>query len=317
MSQHPTCPGPAPMPDTAAAWQVALREAPDDAALLAAHVRWLAADPAHRQEWQDMQRVWRLLGESSLAAAPSPQPQHGPPRRWPLAAALAMAACLTLAVLTPDALLHLQADAVTASGETRRLDLPDGSRLDLAPDSAVSLAQADAPTRQVTLLRGTAFFEVAPQAGRPFQVRAGEVTTTVLGTAFEVSRQGDGVRVTVEHGRVRVAPPGATVELTAGEAATADGSGGLSRSSGPPALVAAWRRGQLVVRDRPVSEVVAELDTYMPGWVVVTDGDLGRRTVTGFFDLSQPEAALEAVAASHGAVVQRVTPWLRLVKPAA
>ncbi len=328
MNHDPACPCPAPSPESAAAWQVALRESPGDDAVLAAHARWLDADPGHRQEWQEIQRLWQMLGASSLAVSaahdtalrPEPHRAAPPRRRWRAAAALAVAACLALMMLTPDALLHLRADAVTAAAETRRLDLADGSRLHLAPDSAVSLAISGGSARQVTLLRGTAFFEVAPHNGRSFQVRAADVTTTVLGTAFEVSRRDGGVRIAVEHGRVRVtgADSGASAgtDLTAGEAVAVDGSGALTRTTTPAALVAAWRRGQLVARDRPVREVVAQVDAYVPGWVVVTDDALANRTVTGFFDLTQPEAALEAIAASHGARVQQITPWLRLVKPA-
>jgi transmembrane sensor len=54
------------------------------------------------------------------------------------------------------------------------------------------------------LTRGRGRFNVAPRPQRNFQVRAGEVTITVVGTVFTVERIADRVGVTVERGSVRV-----------------------------------------------------------------------------------------------------------------
>ncbi len=63
---------------------------------------------------------------------------------------------------------------------------------------------------------GSARFEVTPDRTREFEVVSGDVTVTVLGTVFDVSREGDEVRVDVTRGRVRVAGPHGEKILTKG-----------------------------------------------------------------------------------------------------
>src|SRR5262249_11395055 len=64
---------------------------------------------------------------------------------------------------------------------------------------------------------GSARFSVTPNPARPFNVLAGDVTITVLGTVFTVTLETKGVRVSVERGRVRVSNATSSRELTVGE----------------------------------------------------------------------------------------------------
>lgn len=317
---------PADRPATAEEWLVLLQDRPDDTALHADHRRWLAADPANADAWREAQRVWALLGapegaavvtRAAVGATPLRRPLEAPPRRWPrmAAAVAALAACVALVVLIGGGSLTL-ADVATGVGETRRILLADGSAAVLAPQTALDVA-VDADGRRVTLRRGTAFFEVKPNPDHPFTVLADGVQTTVLGTAFEVGRAGDAVRVAVEHGRVRVDDTGdaaAAVTLSAGQAVRVGAAGIGAAETLPPALVATWRGGRLAVRDEPVGAVIDQLAPYFAGWIVVADEALARQTVTGLYDLSDATAAVEAVADAHGAVVYRISPWLLVLR---
>ena len=83
--------------------------------------------------------------------------------------------------------------------------------------SVVSVVE-DSPFRVVLELgRGRAGFDVVPSPKRNFVVRAGDVTVTVLGTAFTVERVADRVGVTVERGTVRVDWSVGTRQLNIGE----------------------------------------------------------------------------------------------------
>lgn len=318
---------PAAPPASAEEWLVLLQDRPDDAALHAAHRRWLVADPANADAWREAQRVWALLGDpegaavvTRAAAAADPlyhRPVTVPPRRRPrmAAAVAALAACVVSVILFGGGSLA-PADVATGVGETRRILLADGSTAVLAPQTALDVA-VDAAERNVILRRGTAFFEVKPDPARPFTVGAGAVRTTVLGTAFEVGRDGEAVRVAVEHGRVRVDAAGgaaAAVTLLAGQAVRVDTAGIGAAETLPPALVATWRGGLLAVRDEPVGAVIDQLAPYFGGWIVVADETLAQQTVTGLYDLSDPAAAVAAVAAAHGAAVYRISPWLLVLR---
>lgn len=67
---------------------------------------------------------------------------------------------------------------MTASTQTILLN--DGSTIDLAPNSEVEYRQ------RTVHLQGEALFSVAKDKTRPFTVKSGDLTTTVLGTSFSV-----------------------------------------------------------------------------------------------------------------------------------
>jgi transmembrane sensor len=64
---------------------------------------------------------------------------------------------------------------------------------------------------------GRARFEVVPDSERKFQVSAGKVVVQVLGTAFELRREGLRTHVDVKRGRVAVRWSSGAVQLDAGD----------------------------------------------------------------------------------------------------
>ncbi|HMR62144.1 FecR domain-containing protein, partial [Amaricoccus sp.] len=212
--------------------------------------------------------------------------------------AMAAAACLLL-LLAGGILLRDPPDHATDPGTQATVALADGSRMTLDGDSAAEAA-VDAESRRVTLLRGRAFFEVTPDATRPFVVMAGGVETIVLGTAFAVERQGGAVAVVVEHGRVAVREAHAQVELADGEMVEA--SAGALGAPGPAALASAlaWRRGLLAFEDRTLAEVAAELDRADGGRVVIPQAGVRALRLSGVFRKDDPAALLDALESGLG-----------------
>lgn len=302
-------------------WFMRLRERPDDPGLQDQLAEWLAADPAHADAFAKAERVWRVAGQ--VTARPVPARGMSVQRRgrfrWPrLAAAAAMAACLALLLVWPTLDLYLHADTVTGTGETARLDMPDGSVVTLGPESAVATRYGTS-TRAVTLLSGTAFFSVAPDAGRPFSVQVGALSVTAVGTAFEVRKEEDGLTVAVAEGRVRVdAPPSfraATADLSAGQRLTASLSAGtFATRSVTPSHVAAWQNGQLIVEEMPLRDVLSRVAPFLHGRVLVLDPDVLDEAVSGVFDMTRPAEALEAAFLTHGATVSEIAPYLFVVR---
>src|SRR5690606_6204958 len=84
------------------------------------------------------------------------------------------------------------------------IKLPDGSTVLLNDDSELSysLPFDDGP-REVTL-KGEAFFDIIHDNNKPFIVRTGNISTNVLGTAFNINARNRNVVVTVERGLVQV-----------------------------------------------------------------------------------------------------------------
>lgn len=302
-------------------WLIALREDPDDAALRARFEAWISLDPAHAAAWEETKHLDCLIGRAQPALAQASSQvadlaEHRArrrPRRLVLTGALSMVAACLILVFAPGVLLQLQATHTTATAEIRSLRLEDGSRVQLGPASAIDVA-FEAGVRRVYLLKGEAFFEVVADSNRPFVVHSGEVRTTVVGTAFDVRLANGSTDVAVRSGLVRVAWEAATPpireELAAGDTVRIGPTGQVKRSYGTPDEVAAWLQGQIIARDRSVADIVEELKRYHRGAVVIADDALARERVTGVYNLSDPAAALRAVASAHAASVRQMTPWL-------
>ena len=304
----------------AARWLIALKEAPQDAALGARFAQWLAAEPAHGDAWDKTCATYEKLGlvppvlrdqwhtpARPRVARPSLSPKVT--AGWMVTAALAVGLLL---LLLPGLVLRQQADQLTASGQTREVLLSDGSRVRLGPDSALAFDE-DSGRRGVRLLKGRAFFDVAPDRGRSFRVRVEGGDVTVLGTAFEVALTRTDTKIAVVHGRVRVERGAAREDLQAGEQAIVALGGGLARNTIAPDWIAPWREGRINVRNQRIADVVEDLRPWYGGKIVVIGSRISEQRVSGSYSVADPLEALSALVGPHGGTIRRVTPWLIVV----
>lgn len=315
-------------------WIVALREAPEDDAVRARFEAWRSSNSQNAAAWEETAQVYAGIGrtepqyrerwsqprkrEGSTITAGRPSRRHPVPgvrhrrgrRSIGIAVSAAAAAVLGI-VVAPDMTLRWQADALAGTGEVRALTLEDGTRAYLAPKSAIKIAYSS-QARRITLLRGTAWFDVKHKADRPFQVLAGNVTTTDIGTAFEVGMVQDRVHVAVEDGIVEVEGdvPNKRVSerLTAGQAISIGST--IARHSASADLMGSWRDGQLAVQDQPMSDVVAALRPWYKGLIIIRTDRLAQRRVTGIYDLRHPADAMRALTKAYGGRVTQITPWI-------
>ena len=178
----------------------------------------------------------------------------------------------------------------SARGQQLDITLPDGSRLrlDTATRAEVTLYRT---RREVRLPEGQAVFQVRKDAARPFDVLAGPLRVTVIGTRFSVRHtpgmtDDGGVRVAVEEGRVRVARADANaIELGAGQQVASDASGRLGSIAPVTAAgIAPWREGRISFQDTPLSAAIAEFERYGPTGLVIADPEVGALRLTGTFD---------------------------------
>jgi transmembrane sensor len=84
--------------------------------------------------------------------------------------------------------------------------LPDGSKVLLNQGSRLSYAPTFGEQDREVVLAGEGYFDVRHDAGKPFRVVTGSITTVVLGTSFNVKAYPDQqeVKVTVTRGKVQV-----------------------------------------------------------------------------------------------------------------
>lgn len=265
---------------------------------------WLAASPEHRAAYDEVTRTWSEMVQ--IAPPPLRRSARARGTRRPftrMAGRFAtMAALLLAAVWSFDLPTRLQADAYTATGETRRLTLDDGSVVELNSSSAIALDFTDA-ARSIRLLKGEAVFTVAPDATRPFKVLSGSGEATALGTIYDVRDAEDGSTVTVLESQVRVTSSADTfspVTLSAGEQVRYDAAGVGTIARVDVASEAAWRRGKLIFIERPLGSVIEELNRYHRGIIRVVGSDLRDRRINGVFELADIATVVDTIEASLG-----------------
>jgi transmembrane sensor len=312
-------------------WLMRLNDAPTDAALIAAWDDWLQASEAHAEAWARICRTWAALGEMPAAAPEPAVPVIGTvPNRstsvqgWRLsrrslglAAATLMSAAVVAVLVAPALQMRLESDFRTGAGETQVVTLVDGSKVTLAPETALA-EDFDSGARHVRLISGEAFFEVERDTARPFVVAAPDASVRVLGTAFSVRDTGHGTRVELAHGAIALTPgtpvDGTELTLEPGDVVSIERADGKTeRSQVDPTDIALWRTGKLAVTDQPLGDVVALIQRQHSGWIVTPESDIAALRVTGLYDLSDPDKALMALVAPFGLQVRKASPYLRVI----
>ncbi len=294
--------------DDAIFWWVRKTAGPLSREDQAAFDAWLAADAAHRAAFDDISAMWQDV--KSLRPSRAGRPARANRRSWLIGAATLGAASLVLFVTHDDLSIFLRSDHYAGTGETKRVTLADGSRVELDTRSAIAVRYDDAQ-RRVSLLRGEAWFEVSPDPARPFVVEASGGTVTALGTAFDMDVDELRVQVTVTQHRVKVQSGGESVIVVENQQT------GYSAHAAPEpptrvdaARATAWRRGKLFFDNTPLGEVVSALGRYHHGQVYILDPTLRARRVNGVFGTADPVAAISEIEASLGVHATYLTRYM-------
>jgi transmembrane sensor len=211
----------------------------------------------------------------------------------------------------PVQVAHLE----TQRGQRLVVRLADGSRLRL--NGATSLdVRLEGKQRLVSMARGEAYFDVAHDAARPFEVAAGGSVTRVLGTAFDVDVARADVKLAVYRGKVSFGPSmgrdGAVV-VPAGWRSNFHGS----MADAPTRFDSSrddWRAGWLDTDAMRLDDVVNALNRGSGPLVLAPPPRLAGMTVSGRFKLDQPQQLLEAIGEAYGFSVRREGDKLRLVE---
>jgi len=251
----------------------------------------------------EQERTWALL--SAVEDHPrlqewlanSSAPRARPHVRWAAAAAI----LLTIGVVFTIAYLQLRPPHYeTAIGEQRDVLLPDGSRITLNTDTAVTVRYADS-LRRIDLERGEAVFSVKHDTRRPFDVAAGKTLTRALGTEFNVDMRSDRISVSVLEGVVRVSavgdagsrePPGIPALTKGRTAEMRRGDGRIAETTADLNRIHAWRARQLEFSDTPLPDALAEFNRYSTAHVVIGTPELQSVRVSGVFSIGDTEAFL-------------------------
>jgi transmembrane sensor len=275
---------------------------------------WILKDPRHVESYARLSALWQseeldaALSDKTWSLRPSNDDGDAKPRglrglrrmSWARVAPAAAAICMVAAIcVAAPRWLEEQSEFSTGHGQTRTVVLQDGSTIRMDAETRVA-ARITPWSRDVELVQGEAFFDVAHERLRSFTVETGNARISVLGTAFDVDRIDKDTRVIqVYRGLVSVeAGVGRQWRLPAGSGLELVGERvrSLTRVHGERP---GWMEGWLEANEMPVSQLVRKLNRISRRPVELADPALGELLVTGRFPTDDPEAVLEAIAAIH------------------
>ena len=301
--------------DEALRWFMTLREAGTGsragAAARAKLDEWLSRDPRHRRAFEACERDWLRLQPLAERYAPAPPPPRSARRRPRLALAMAALVAAVGGYLVwqtqqyADFSLWGERSFETAQAGPEALAMSDGTRVVMDVGTELDVAYSGRQ-RRVALATGTAYFDVARDPARPFVIEAGAGSVQVLGTAFEVQRLPEGLRVNVARGHVRVVPAdGANaVELFPGQSVRLEHGRATPVRPISESQVAAWRQNRLVFENETLEEVGRAL-SRRGVWSVQVDPAVRHLPVTLIVQLGDVVNALQALPDIVPVVVTR------------
>lgn len=194
---------------------------------------WIKENPAGlkkyigEQEWENFQSAQALSPEVSgklwnnIHKNAAPPAVHYPWFRWTaVAASLLLVAGLSWLCLSKGqktapgaATAAITKNISNPASQNKTLVLPDGSTVELSPNSTLSYRDNFNSSIREVILNGEAVFTIAKDAAKPFSVYSHSVLVTVLGTRFTVNSYdtNKATKVILHEGRVMVKVPDSSV----------------------------------------------------------------------------------------------------------
>jgi transmembrane sensor len=203
-----------------------------------------------------------------------------------------------------DAMNHI----VIPYGKRSEVTLSDGTHIWLNSGSQIAYSDNFSSKREVHI-SGEAFFDVAPDHGRPFYVVTKDVRIRVLGTRFNVTAYKDDrtTQTALMSGRVTVGRHSGfsrPVEILPGEKIVFDREeGSFSREAADLQYINSWVHGYLIFRNEPITGIFKRLERYYNEPIIV-EGNLEEYTFSGKLDLREnPEEVLENIAFASALII--------------
>jgi transmembrane sensor len=309
-----------------------LAEGPEHAALLESLQRALAAlEPDVAGE--ELEVIWDGVAERAGLTPAEPagvrpaeaesrparfalaEPRHA---GWRVGAGIAAAAVLAAGAVLAGrewltggggpATVVAERVVTVPRGERARFRLPDGTEVLLGAGSTLRHPRTFAGRSREVTLEGEAYFTVKHEERRPFQVHAGNLIATDLGTEFLVRaypEQG-GARVVVRSGTVAVRSVQAQESTQPGRVVRPGELGRLGADGEPlveradTAAYFAWTTGTLVFDGTPLRDALPQLARWYDLDFRLADSSLGAIPLSGRLDQTLTPARLDLLAGSVG-----------------
>ncbi|MFC4871683.1 FecR family protein [Negadavirga shengliensis] len=155
----------------------------------------------------------------------------------------------------------------TPPGVKSSITLGDGTKVLLNSGSSLRYQENFSPERREVFLEGEAFFEVQHDPGRPFTVKTGEVSTTALGTSFNImAYREEHLLISLVTGKVAIGVPHENRDEIILEPRQSlkiqPGEGDFLKVRFDEDQVMGWTRKMIVFNNTELSEAIRALENW-------------------------------------------------------
>ncbi len=188
-------------------------------------------------------------------------------------------------------------------GQKSTIMLSDGTRVILNSESELTYTTGYGKADRQVTLSGEAFFEVAENADKPFTVHTNHLSTTALGTSFNVlAYENEFEEVSLISGKVRVEKNDNKHHeiLAPGEMIQLDREVNMVKKAFDPEHKAIWRNGILYLKDTPFEVAIARLERWYGVDFKIENGPSKSLTCNGRFDNEYLSNVLTSLGYSAG-----------------
>lgn len=308
-----------PLMREAIAWVVRLRSGEATEADLAAVRKWRAQSSDHENALRQAAVLWRDLKvtadrisesnrQTSMFRSLHPA-RWTPTRRAFVGGAIAASAAAYLVYNPPmqlwPSLGELSADFRTGKGERREVTLASGVSATLSTQTSIASLGPEGDEPRFQLISGEAVISAKRAVSQPLIMQALDARIVATRASFNARCLDGKVSVTCLDGQLDIESGRDLVQLRPGQQIVFSSGNGLGAAVPvDPADAVAWKNNLLIVRDRPLAEVVEEVNRYRHGRIIVTSASLGRRLVNGTFHIERLESFPSQVRELFGAGVR-------------
>lgn len=297
---------------------------------------WIAESPVHVREYLGVAELWgtfqdttqwssqstdELLAQARASVSVVPlrphasdkdEIRHGNQRRKFTRFAAAAALLLTLGTAATFWMHGWFGSQTlsTARGEQRSLVLSDGSVVQLNTLTRIEV-HFDETLRRIDLPQGEAFFRVAHDARKPFEVVTPFGVVRAVGTEFNVYSRLQDMRVAVVEGKVQVSASGSRSSKAPPTLVTARQSvevaAGSTQAVPLPAsetkLATAWLQRRLAFENERLDNVILEFNRYNRVAMRIDDAALAGLRINGVFNADDSRALIGYLQRVQGVTV--------------
>ncbi|WP_373497706.1 FecR family protein [Aquiflexum sp.] len=190
-------------------------------------------------------------------------------------------------------------------GQKSKIHLPDGSTITINADSEIRFKNSFGKINRDIFLSGESFFEVAPDSLIPFRVFTGELTTTALGTSFNInSYDQKEIQIQLATGKVKVeneAEGEQVLYLLPGEEVCLDRDSNKMKTKKFDLKKAfLWKEGTLLFEKASFSEFTLALERWYGVEIEVEQPPFPGFQISGEFSDTYLSNILESIGYAYG-----------------